>query len=331
MADSDRSSRVNRRDLLALGVGAFVVAAIPFASRRGSRRLVRRSVPVMGTVADLALVHDDGAAAQAALDAAIQELRDVDAAMTRFRADSDVGRANGAAAREAVVVTPATARVLEASLGWAEATGGAFDPCLGRAAEAWEVTRRTTPPTPDALQGLARTGLWRALDVSTWRGRPAVRLHDAHAAIDLGGIAKGYGVDRAVQALREHGIEHALVNVGGDLYALGTSEDGDPWRVGIRSPDDPTRLVGRIDIRDEAVATSGDYERRFRHAGRTYHHLLDPATAAPRETEVHSVSVVAGTCMQADAGATAAFGLDPEAAARAFARVAPDARIVSTA
>jgi thiamine biosynthesis lipoprotein len=167
--------------------------------------------------------------------------------------------------------------------------------------------------------------------VDAWQGRPAVRLHDARAALDLGGIAKGYGVDRAVWTLREHGIEHALVNVGGDLAALGASEDGDPWRVGIRSPADPARLVGRIELRDEAVATSGDYECGFRHAGRTYHHLLDPTTAAPRETPVHSVSVVAGTCLDADAAATAGFGLAADAARALFARVAPDARIVSTA
>ena len=92
-----------------------------------------------------------------------------------------------------------------------------------------------------------------ALDVDTLGGQPAVKLTDAHAAIDLGGIAKGHGVDLAVQALREHGIEDALVNVGGDLYAMGTSEDGDAWRIGIRDPEDPAGLCARIDVRDEAA------------------------------------------------------------------------------
>jgi len=330
MADSDRSRGLCRRDVLALGVGAFVVAAIPFAAR-GRRRLVRRTVPVMGTLADLAVVHDDTPAAHAALDAAVERLRAVDRMMTRHAATSDLGRANRLAFGEAVPVDRETAYVLEAALAWAAATDGAFDPCLGRAAAAWEVTEHTEPPAADVRRSLARAGLWRALDVDTWRGAPAVRLADEAAALDLGGIAKGYGVDRAVAALREHGIEHALVNVGGDLYALGASEDGDPWRVGIRAPDDPSALLGSLDVRDEAVATSGDYERRFTYAGRTYSHLLDPRTGAPRVTDVHSVSVRASTCMAADAGATAAFGLDPDAAARAFARVAPDARIVSTA
>ncbi len=150
-------------------------------------------------------------------------------------------------------------------------------------------------------------------------------------AIDLGGIAKGYAVDRAVAALRAHGIERGLVNAGGDLYAVGRSEDGDPWRVGIRHPEDPRRLLGELAIEDAAVATSGDYERAFRHAGRTFHHLLDPRTAAPREAAPHSVSVQAASCLEADAAATAAFGMGSEAAVRALALRAPTARIVSRA
>jgi thiamine biosynthesis lipoprotein len=112
-----------------------------------------------------------------------------------------------------------------------------------------------------------------------------------------------------VAALREWGIRRGLVNVGGDLYALGTSEDGDPWMVGIRSPDDPRALSGKIAVADAAVATSGDYLRAFRHGGRVYHHLLDPATGAPRQTAVHSVTVRGPTCLAADAAATAVFGL----------------------
>jgi thiamine biosynthesis lipoprotein len=104
------------------------------------------------------------------------------------------------------------------------------------------------------------------------------------------------------------------VNAGGDLYALGTSEDGDAWKVGIRSPRNPSELAGRIAISDEAVATSGDYLRQFTHAGRRYHHLLDPATGEPWQSDVHSVTVRAAACLDADAAATAVFGMDPSRA-----------------
>jgi thiamine biosynthesis lipoprotein len=137
-----------------------------------------------------------------------------------------------------------------------------------------------------------------------------VRLGAADARIDLGGIAKGYGVDQAVVALREWGIEDALVNVGGDLYAMGRSEDGNPWRIGIRSPENVHRLVASFELTDAAVATSGDYLQYFEYHGRRYHHLLDPATGAPLATGMHSITTQADDCITADAAATACFGRD---------------------
>jgi thiamine biosynthesis lipoprotein len=132
-----------------------------------------------------------------------------------------------------------------------------------------------------------------------------------------------------VEALRARGVTGAVVNVGGDLYALGTAGDGAPWRIGIRSPEDPERLAGTVEVSDAAVATSGDYLQYFTHGGRRYHHLLDPWTAAPRLTPVHSVTVTAARCVQADAAATAVYGMDGARAARVLAARAPGARIVS--
>jgi thiamine biosynthesis lipoprotein len=315
--------RISRRSFVALGTGLFAVALLPRGARR---RLVRRELPVMGTLADLSVVAPDDRHAHAAIDAAMGELLHVERTMSRFLASSDVGRVN-AAGGEAVRVAPETALVLAEAIAWAEATGGAFDPCLGRAVELWDVNHRSEPPPPAATRRLAGRRLYRALDLASWRGAPAARLGDRDAALDLGGIAKGYAVDRAVAALRARGIRDALVNVGGDLFALGRSEDGDPWRIGVRAPDDPARLSATLDLSDEAVATSGDYEQFFVHAGRRYHHLLDPDTGAPRVTFRHSLSVAAPTCLAADAAATALFGMDGAAAASVLARRAPGARV----
>lgn len=313
-ADRNPSARPTRRQMIALGVGVFAVTAVPFLRTRRSR-LVRRTVPLMGTLAEVGVVHDRPVYAHAAIDSALDALREVERLMTRFTAESDVGRVNRLAGGEAVEVTPATAEVLAASLDWAVASDGRFDPCLARVAELWDVTHRTEPPPPGQVRPFAGRRFYRALDLD--RGATArVRLTDSDAAVDLGGIAKGYGVDRAVAALREWGVDRGLVNVGGDLYALGTSEDGDPWQVGIRSPSDPDRLTGTVTLADAAIATSGDYEQYFIAGGRRYHHLLDPATAAPRRTVTHSVTVRASTCLAADAAATAVFGLDATAARR---------------
>jgi FAD:protein FMN transferase len=308
----------SRRDFLALGVGAFVVAALPWASR-GRSSPVRRSIPVMGTVAEIAVVHRDARHAQGAIEAALAELRLVEATMTRFRDDSEVGRANRHAAGAPVAVSAGTAAVLVEALRWAAASGGRFDPALGRATALWEVTQRVEPPAPGALRRYAGEQLYRQVEVEARRGVSTVAFHLPEVGLDLGGIAKGYAVDRAVEALRGWGIRHALVSAGGDLYALGRSPTDDPWQVGIRSPHDPSGLAGTLALEDRAVATSGDYERFFEHGGRRYHHLLDPRTGAPRESAARSVSVAADSCMAADAGSTAVFGCEGAAAARILA------------
>lgn len=320
----------SRREFVGLGIGAFVAAvAPPFLRER--RRLVRRTLPAMGTLVEVAVPSSDPGSAQRAIGAALEEVRRVERAMTRFDPGSDVGRANAAGAGRPVRVSEATARVLRAGLDWARGTDGRFDPCLGGAVAAWDVERRHEPPPPDRLRRWAGGGLWRSLELEEGTGGPRVRLHRPEASIDLGGIAKGHAVDRAVETLRRHGVRDGLVSAGGDLYALGVSEDGDAWEVGVRDPSDPSRYTRVLRLADRAVATSGDYEAGFDHGGRRYHHLLDPRTGEPHRTPAHSLTVAARSCMTADAAATAAFGAPREEATRLVREVAPEAEIAHTA
>lgn len=318
-----------RREIVGLGLGAFVVATIPLARRRA--RLVRRTLPAMGTIVQVAVVHRDTEYAEAAIDAALTRIQIVSATMTRFDSRSDVGRANLGAAKEGVLVGQATARVVQTALAWAGASDGAFDPCVGRVIEVWDVEHRRQPPPASAFARLAGRRLFHGLDLAPWRGHQAVRFTDPDVQIDLGGIAKGYAVDQAVVTLRDWGITQAFVAAGGDLYAMGESDHGGPWDVGIRDPKDPDRVMASFPLSDGAVATSGDYFRYFDYHGRRYHHIMDPATAAPRLTPDHSVSVAAGNCITADAAATTCFGMTPERAAEVLRLQAADASLVSHA
>jgi len=318
MTDQSTTRPFGRREFIAIGTGAFAVAALPLALRRHVA-VARRTVPVMGTIAELTVVHRDEATAQAALDAAIAELRWVDATMTRFNPASDIGRANAGASRDGVTVGPETARLIETALRWSSASDGRFDAALGAASELWEVTTRHEPPPAEAVQRLAGRSFWRHVDLTTSARQGVVRYGDADLHLDLGGIGKGYSIDRAVQALRDRGIEHAIVNLGGDLYALGESPEGGNWRVGIKSPDDERAVARTLEVSNRAVATSGDYERFFRYRGTRYHHLMDPATAAPRRTTVRSVTVLADRCVDAEPCAVSVFGLAQDRAL-AFAR-----------
>lgn len=302
---STHSWRPSRREMFFIGLGGFV-AAVPFA-RRNPLGLIRREFPVMGTIGRIAVAHREPQQAQAAIDAAIDALQWVDRTMTNFSALSDVGRANQRAAREAVAISPETAEVLTAAQSWAEASGGVFDPCVGRSIELWGVKHRHEPPPAPDVARLANRRLYRELEVGRRLGMPVVRFHDADVNIDLGGIAKGYGVDRAVVALRARGVEHALVAAGGDIYALGRSPSGDPWQIGIQSPFTHDELAASVPLENAAISTSGDYEQFFVHGGRRYHHIVDPATGEPGRTARRSITVIAETNMAADAAATLAF------------------------
>lgn len=327
MSERKTGGPVSRREFVSLGVGAFALAVAP-GVLQPRRRLHRRSVPVMGTVADVAVVDGDGERAHRAMDAAFGALRRVEAAMTRFDDASDVGRANLEAFRRGTRVSRETGEVVREALGWARASGGAFDPCLGAVTRLWDVKHRHEPPPPERMAALAGRGFHRMLDVEVRDGGAVLRYGDPGVALDLGGIAKGYGVDRAVEALREWGVTDAMVNVGGDLVAIGRSADGDPWEVGVRSPAAPDGIAHTLRITERAVATSGDYLSYFQHGGRRYHHLMDPESAEPTRGRVASLTVVADTCLTADAGATTAFCMPPDRSAAVLAGHRPDARVV---
>ena len=320
-------ARLDRRELLTLGMGVFVTLSFPRALRRHTT-LVKRSVPLMGTIAEIQVAHPSERFAEDAIDAAIAELQWVERTMTRFRDDSDIGRANLGGGRDGVRVTHETAFVIAAALRASSASDGRFDPAVGKASELWDVLNRHEPPPADRVTRLAARGFWRKVDVGEGPGSPRVRFDDPDLHLDLGAIAKGYGIDRATAVLRNRGVRHAIVTVGGDLFALGNSPDGEPWTVGIRSPHDENALAATLRVSDRAVATSGDYERFFMWHGMRYHHLIDPATAAPRRTGFHSATVLASHCMDADAASTSVFGLPREPALAIARRIDAGAEVI---
>ena len=324
-ADRRAATPIGRREFVGFGLGAFVSAAIPLAARHPA--VVRRAMPVMGTIAQFAVVHRDPVAAHAAIDAAAAELKWVERTMTRFTETSDIGRANRLAARDGVLVTPETALVTLAALEWANALDGRYDPAVGGVCALWDVRNRHEPPPDERVAALAGRRFYRTVEVGTSEGAHAIRFHGEGARLDLGSAAKGYAVDRAVDALRARGIAKALVVAGGDLYALGTAPDGEPWEIGIQSPNDERALAGRLHLADRAVATSGTYRQFFRYRGHKYHHLMDPVTARPRETPMQSLTVVADSVMHADVATTALFGLDEATIVATLARRLPNAEL----
>ena len=319
---------VDRREFVTLGMGVFVALSLPAALLRRHIALVKRSFPVMGTIAEIQIAHRDNRFAEDAIDAAIAEVQRIESMMTRFKRESDIGRANLQAAHDGVRVSPETAVVIAAALHASSISDGRFDPAVGEVSELWDVLNRHEPPPAERFERLAARGFWRKVDLTIRPEAAMVRLNDRDLHIDLGAIAKGYGIDRATDVLRARGIKHAIVTVGGDLVALGDSPAGEPWTVGVRSPHDLDTLAATLRVSDRAVATSGDYERFFRWRGMRFHHLMDPETAAPRKTAFHSSTVLARSTMDADAASTAVFGLPHDPALVIAQRFDPDAEVI---
>ena len=216
------------------------------------------------------------------------------------------------------------------ALRWADATNGMYDPAAGKIVKLWDVNHRYEPPPDDRRAALAGRRLHRQVEVGMHRGNHVLVYHDPDVSLDLGAIAKGYAVDRAIEALRRHGIAQAVVNAGGDLYALGAGPEGEPWEIGVRDPNDARRVAQTLQVVDGAVGTSGTYMQFFRYRGRRYHHLMDPDIAEPRHTTIQSYTVRADRNLHADVAASSLLGTPPQSANTLLARLVPGAFVASS-
>jgi FAD:protein FMN transferase len=248
----------------------------------------------------------DTDAIRAVLQAAVDE---VDTQMSTWKPDSDLMRINAAPVGEWVMVPEQLRSVLRLGLEIGRASGGAFDIGMGDAVMAWGFGPGAAAPEGirAAMDALHRP----AQEVMEIEGMQLRKT--APIALDLNGIAKGHGVDRLAETLREHGIGNALVGIDGEMRAMGVRQDGEAWIIAVEAPDPARRTPHAIlALQDAAVATSGDYRHCVEVQGRRLSHTMDPRRGAPLIASPASVTVVARTCAEADAWATALMVLGAE-------------------
>ncbi|MEM6789918.1 MAG: FAD:protein FMN transferase [Myxococcota bacterium] len=254
----------------------------------------------------------DAGAVTAALRSGFREIQRLEALMTSWREDSEVSGINRAAGREPVMVSPETLDVITKSLWISERSEGTFDITFASMGKLWRFDQDRIPliPAAEALE-TAR----RRIDYKQVRIDPAARtvmLARPETKISLGGIAKGYAVDRAAVVMRQAGLSAFYVQAGGDLYVEGTKPDGKPWTVGVRDPRGAEGDVFAVlPVTNHAFSTAGDYERAFVKGGQRFHHIIDPRTGYPA-TESRSVTVWAADALTADAIDDAVFILGPD-------------------
>jgi thiamine biosynthesis lipoprotein len=271
----------------------------------------------MGAWASLTLVTADSAAVAGLARASLLSLHHTDSLMTNWTSTSEVARINVAAGSGATIVDPEVSSVLALAAEVTAASGGAFDLTVEPLVRLWGfLGGKPHVPEPAALAAARELVGWDRVSFDPGTGRFA--LPAAGMRIDLGGIAKGHGVDRVAAMLHEAGVTDALVDLTGNMAAIGDAPGHEGWVIGIRDPRDRGPYLATIRLHDRCVSTSGDYVQFVSEGGRRLGHILDPRTGWPAQG-LSSATVVAARAAVADAWSTALFVLGPAEARRVAA------------
>jgi thiamine biosynthesis lipoprotein len=282
---------------------------------------------VMGTVCGINLYDGGSRSLYADIFARLREIDRVMSANAELSGENETGRINRSAGKEPVEVSAGLMVVLEKALHYAELSGGAFDPTVGPLVKLWGIGSET-PRIPGAEELEAALSLINWRDVVIDRDRGTVFLRRPGMAIDLGAIAKGYAADEAVALIKKAGLSRGIVDLGGNIFALGGREGDRPWRIGVQDPGrERGGYLGILLVRDKSVVTSGVYERYFEAGDRRYHHILSTRDGYPIDNGLLSVTIIADFSIDADALSTSAFAMGGEEG-RALVESIPGAEAV---
>ena len=266
------------------------------------------TIPLMGTEVSVRLWHEDPEIGASLIEEVFAEARRIDALMSTYKEDSRISEINRSAASEPVIAGDELFQLIERSLDISVLTRGAFDITYDSVGQHYDFR---SGQRPDAATVEAERKLidYRFVELDDAAG--TVRFRQPGVRINLGGIAKGYAVERGVDILRAHGVRHGIVTAGGDSRLLGDRR-GQPWMVGIRDPRVDGKVAISVPLEDEASSTSGDYERYFEEGDVRYHHIIQPSTGEPAGG-VHSATVFGPDAVITDALSTSVFVLGVDA------------------
>jgi FAD:protein FMN transferase len=286
-------------------IGLAVVAlALPQVA---SAAWMNRTEAIMGTRVYVELWSEDPVKGDAAMEAVMTEMRRIDDLMSHYKPESQLSQINERANSEPVQVDKELFDLIKLSTYYSQITEGAFDITYASVGYLYDY-RKHIHPTEEQIKSALPAVNWRNMLLD--ESHHSVRFEHPGMRIDLGGIGKGYAVDRGIEILKARGITHALVTAGGDSRIIG-DRLGRPWLVAIQHPDNPQKVVTRIPLSDSAVSTSGDYERYFDENGVRYHHIIDPHTGHSA-SKVRSATILAPTATQTDGMSKTAFVLGAE-------------------
>ncbi|MEW6066835.1 MAG: FAD:protein FMN transferase [Nitrospirota bacterium] len=303
---------------------------IIFACTPQRDKILRKTKIMMDTIVTITVVSNSRGDANNAIDAAFSEIERLEQLTTFFSAQSEVSQINKNAGISEVKISPDIMDMLDKAMFVSKETDGAFDLTIGCVTALYDFHKKTMP-SHDAIKKNLYLVNYKDLVIN--KNRSTAFLRKKGMLIDLGGVAKGYAVDKAVEALKKRGIKAGIVSVAGDIRVFGSKPEGKTWKMGIRNPrikeDSLDDIMATIDLKDMAISTSGDYERYFMLNGKRYHHILSPNTGYPAE-KCQSVTVVAKDAVFTDAFATGIFILGVEQGMKILEKMGFDGVIVDS-
>lgn len=292
----------------------------------GCEQRVKKTQFLFGTVVDVTVIAKTKSD-RSAIDMALSAMKDIDDKVSIYNVHSEISNVNQNAGLSEVKVSDDTFNILERAYKLSQLTDGAFDVSIGSIVSLWGfgTTKNKIPSDNEIAEKLPLINYEKIILDHT---NKTVKLADKGMKVDLGAIAVGYAVDKAVNVLKEKGVKNALVNGGGEIYAFGSPPKKSAWRVGIQHPRKPNAILGTIDLKDKAISTSGDYESYFEVNGKRYCHILNPKTGKPVEN-IMSVTVVADNTTDADALSTAIMVMGEKEGIRLAKRLGVECIIVT--
>ena len=296
-------------ELLIIAIVVGLILIFIFATGKYEKPSIVKSSYALGTIINFSAC---GSNSEKAIEKAIEKLNDIDDKMSAFKEDSEISKINSKAGNNAEIVSKDTYFVIKKAVEYSKILEGTFDPTIRPLVKLWNIgTKEEAIPEQSQIQETLK--LVNYNDVILDESNHSIMLKHKKQALDVGGIAKGFAADEARDIFYKHNIKSALIDLGGNIFALGSKEDGAPWKVGIQNPIKPRgEYIGILSVKNKSVVTSGNYERYFMKDGKRFHHIIDPKTGYPSQSKIISATIISDNSIDGDGLSTGVYiiGID---------------------
>jgi thiamine biosynthesis lipoprotein len=281
-----------------------IILIVIFITGKYENNEIVKSSYALGTLINLRAY---GNKAEKAIDEALERLNNIDDKMSAFKENSEISKINYMAGTSETSVGRDTYFVVKKAIEYSKVLEGTFDPTIRPLVKLWSIgTKEEKIPEEAEIRAVMK--LVNCSDVILDESNTSIMLKHKNQALDVGGIAKGFAADEVRDIFLKHNIKSALIDLGGNIFALGSKQDNTPWRVGIQNPFKPRgEFIGILSVKNKSIVTSGNYERYFMKDGKRFHHIIDPKTGYPSESKIISATIISDNSIDGDGLSTGVY------------------------